>query len=212
MPPIISVVGYSNSGKTRVATHLIEYLINQGYSVAAIKHCHEGYEMDCPGSDTDRLSRAGASVVMAISPDQQATLQKVSCDASLESVASTLGPGIDIVVAEGFKGSQSPKILVLGSDHQFMTLNNLVAVVSDSPVECGHPQYGFDQLTELAHRVRNEFLTDEVQENSVTLVVDGVEVPLKRYPTTVLQGIIKGFVSSLNGVPVEPRDIQIRIR
>lgn len=211
MPPIVSVVGYSNSGKTLVASHLIEALSGQGYRVAAIKHCHAGYEMDRPNSDTDRLSQAGASVVLASAPGQRVSIQQVTGDASLESVASTLGPDIDIVIAEGFKGSQSPKILVLGENQPALALDQLVAVVGDTPVQCDLPQYGFDQLTGLTQQIRDEFLS-EVRKPSVQLIVDGAEVPLREYPTAALQGIIKGFVSSLKDVPAQPRDIQIKIK
>ena len=60
-------------------------------------------------------------------------------DASLESVASTLGPDIDIVIAEGFKASQSPKILVLGESQPSLAWDQVVAVVGDTPVPCGRP-------------------------------------------------------------------------
>ncbi len=67
-PPIVAVVGLSDSGKTNVAASLVAALAGQGYRVAAVKHCPHGHESDRPSSDTDRLYEAGAVTVAASSP------------------------------------------------------------------------------------------------------------------------------------------------
>ena len=68
--PVITIVGYSNSGKTTVATELIRILDEMGYKIAAVKHCPHGHDIDREGSDTQRMALAGASAVVSVSPDK----------------------------------------------------------------------------------------------------------------------------------------------
>lgn len=50
---IISVVGYSNSGKTTLIEFLIHALKSRGHRVGTIKKIHcENYEIDKEGKDT----------------------------------------------------------------------------------------------------------------------------------------------------------------
>ncbi len=110
--PVVAVVGYSDSGKTRVASSLIKTLTDEGYRVAAVKHCPHGHDADLADRDTDRLYAAGASTVVASSPDRLTKVERVTKDSSLERVVSAMSAAIDMVVAEGFKSSAVPKILV----------------------------------------------------------------------------------------------------
>lgn len=66
---IISVVGYSNTGKTTIIERMISVLKSRGYRVGTIKKIHCGdYGIDKPGKDTYRHKAAGADIVTACSP------------------------------------------------------------------------------------------------------------------------------------------------
>ena len=62
--PVVTIVGYSDSGKTTVASALIRALTGEGYRIAYIKHSPHGHESDKPGSDTDRQRDAGAALAV----------------------------------------------------------------------------------------------------------------------------------------------------
>lgn len=211
MPPVVAVVGLSNTGKTRVASHLVESLSHKGFRVAAVKHCHHGHDVDRPGSDTDKLRESGASTVIASSPGQVTRMDYTQGDAPLESIVPTISADNDIVIAEGFKNSTVPKILVMDDGGDVPVVDNVIAVVSDSVGEWDHPTYAFEQLELLADQVRRDFLDSERPAESISLLVDGEPVSMKRYPDSALSGIVKGFVSSLKGVPDEPHEITITI-
>ena len=67
---IISVVGYSNSGKTTLIEFLIHALKSRGHRVGTIKKIHcENYEIDKEGKDTYRHKVAGADIVTGYSPN-----------------------------------------------------------------------------------------------------------------------------------------------
>ncbi len=154
-PRVVAVVGLSNSGKTTVAAALVAALAGQGYRVAAVKHCPHGHEPDRPSSDTDRLYEAGAVAVAASSPGALTTRRRVGGDLALETVVSTVGAGADIVVAEGFKSSTAPKIVVGDLP---VSLENVIAHVDRKPEGREVPTYTFGQLDGLADLVRRQLL------------------------------------------------------
>ncbi len=154
-PPVVAVVGLSNSGKTSVAASLVAALTRPGYRVAAVKHCPHGHESDRPSSDTDRLYEAGAVAVAASSPGALTTRRRVAGDLKLETVVSTVGAGADIVVAEGFKSSIAPKIVVGDLP---VSLENVIAHVDSKPERSDVPAYTFGQMDGLADQIRQQFL------------------------------------------------------
>ena len=60
MPPIVSIVGKSKSGKTTLIENLIKELNSRGYQVATIKHAPEGMTFDASDKDNWRHIRAGS--------------------------------------------------------------------------------------------------------------------------------------------------------
>ena len=60
MPPIISIVGKSESGKTTLLESLIARLKERDYKVVVIKHSAEDFELDEVGKDTWRFSQASS--------------------------------------------------------------------------------------------------------------------------------------------------------
>ena len=153
--PVVAVVGLSDRGKTTVAAALVAALVSQGYRVAVVKHCPHGHESDRASSDTDRLYEAGAVAVAASSPGALTTRRRVGGDLKLETVVSTVGTGADIVVAEGFKSSTAPKIVVGDLP---VSLENVIARVDSKPELSDVPTYTFSQLDGLADQIRQQFL------------------------------------------------------
>ncbi|MFQ6026717.1 MAG: molybdopterin-guanine dinucleotide biosynthesis protein B [Dehalococcoidia bacterium] len=212
MVPVVTVVGNSNSGKTTVAAELIDTLNRAGYRVGAIKHCPHGHESDRTGSDTHRFYQAGAVAVVAASPDKHTLTGRSDGDPHLESILPSLGNDLDLVIAEGFKGSPTPKILVLDHQQPPAPLQNLLATVGHSPYTPEVPHYYDDQLEDLAARIRRQFLSPAASPPPVSLTVNGLPIPLSSYPTSALSGIVEGFLSSLKGIPAEINEVQMTLR
>ena len=61
MPPIVSIVGKSESGKTTLLEKLITELKSRGYRVATVKHAPNESSFDEPGKDSWRHVRAGSA-------------------------------------------------------------------------------------------------------------------------------------------------------
>ena len=115
--PVVAVIGFSNSGKARVVSELVESLTAWGIKIAAIKHCPHGHEPTPTNSDRDRFYEAGAVVAITSSPDQRTTIERVVEDSSLASLATLVQTQVetrpDLIISEEFKSSPVQKILVI---------------------------------------------------------------------------------------------------
>jgi molybdopterin molybdotransferase len=112
-PPIISIVGKSESGKTLLVEQLIAEFKRRGHKIAALKHSHCGaIEVDQPGKDTWKFAQAGSDAVCISSPGKLVFIKKSDHDLRIDEVLPIIGPEYDLVLVEGFKKSKLPKIEV----------------------------------------------------------------------------------------------------
>ncbi len=150
MIPIVSVVGYADSGKTTLLVKLIREFKRRGYKVATIKHHHRDFEIDIPGKDTWRHAEAGADTVVLASPGKVAVVERTSHELTLDEIAARI-TGVDLIITEGFKQENKPKIEVFrsGVHRKLITLpENLLAVASDLDF-AGIPTFGLDDASGL---------------------------------------------------------------
>jgi molybdopterin-guanine dinucleotide biosynthesis protein MobB len=145
-PPLLCFVGKSDSGKTSFLEKLIPELGRRGVDVACIKHDAHGFTMDREGTDTWRLSKAGARRVAISSPKAMAVVEQVEAEKSLDELYATVGAGVDLVIGEGFKKSTADRIEVCRrarSRNLVCSESELLAVVSDYP-DAAHDVPVFD--------------------------------------------------------------------
>ena len=60
--PIVTICGFSNSGKTTLIEKLITHYNDSGLRIAVMKHYQRSFQLDTPGKDTYRFFEAGATV------------------------------------------------------------------------------------------------------------------------------------------------------
>jgi len=109
---VVAFVGWSGSGKTTLIERLIPLLRETGLVVGYLKSTHHGFEMDREGKDSDRMFRAGAEPVVVVSPDEGAVRFPVRERRDPRALVAKYAPACDLVLVEGFKGSDLPKIEV----------------------------------------------------------------------------------------------------
>lgn len=159
-PAVISLVGCSNSGKTTFLEKLIKELKSRGYQVGTVKHHREFFEFDIEGKDTWRHAEAGADTVALATPTGFGLVKKLEQELSLPEILRHMS-GVDIVIIEGFKKGSQPKIELVRSEVSsapVCPLEELMAVVSDLPLELAIPRYDLYDSNGVADFIEERFL------------------------------------------------------
>jgi molybdopterin-guanine dinucleotide biosynthesis adapter protein len=152
--PIVTIVGVSDSGKTTLIEKLIPRLTALGLKVGSVKHDVHGFEMDRAGKDSWRHKHAGASTTVISSPRQVGMVKDVVEELTLDQIAERYLSDVDIIVVEGYKRQDKPKIEVhrkaqnrdlLSRDSKY-----LIAVATDEPVDVQAPCFDIEDARGLA--------------------------------------------------------------
>jgi len=162
MIPIVSIVGKSDSGKTFLIERLVSGLTTKGYRIATIKHDVHGFEMDREGKDSWRHKQAGASTVVISSPKKIAMIRDVEEEESLEKIRDAWIRDVDLILTEGYKRADFPKIEVslFGDSEELLCTEAqcLVAVVADHDVFRDVPVFREAEIPRLLDWVEDRFL------------------------------------------------------
>lgn len=140
--PIITFVGKSGTGKTTFLEQLIPVLKARGLRLAVLKHDAHHFEMDKPGKDTYRFTAAGADVVTISNAEKFAMIEQSQAELTVADIVSRL-PQVDLVLTEGYKKSNYPKIEIHRAvlDRPLLTpAQELLAVMTDEPLDVSAPQ------------------------------------------------------------------------
>jgi molybdopterin-guanine dinucleotide biosynthesis protein B len=158
--PIIAVVGFSGTGKTTLMEKLISELTERGLRVGTVKHHPHTIEMDQPGKDSWRHKRAGSRVAIISSPTRIGMVMEVDHDYRLDEL-SYFFSHVDIVLAEGYKRDNTPKIEVFRPEIHPNPIctgdEHLVALVSDVRVDLVVPRFSLGDIKGLADFLTNRF-------------------------------------------------------
>jgi len=137
--PILGFAAFSGTGKTTLLVNIIPLLKSQGLRVGLIKHSHHKFEIDQPGKDSFELRLAGASPIMLVSRSRRATITEFP-EANEPALADQLlqfdQSLLDLILVEGFKREQFPKIELhrpsLEKPLLFPNDNSIIAIATDS--------------------------------------------------------------------------------
>jgi len=200
MPPIVSIVGKSESGKTTLIEKLIRELKSRGYRVATIKHSPQESDFDEPGKDSWRHIQAGSDATAVSSPDKVVLIKPVAQEATVDEVASLLGEDYDIILAEGFKQGSAPKIEVhrKGGGTLIEELKKLIAIVTDEPLESRARQFSPEDTGALADLLEKGFI--KPQKERISLYVNNIPITLTLFPRQFISNVVLAMVSCLKGV------------
>jgi molybdopterin-guanine dinucleotide biosynthesis protein B len=160
MPQIISVVGNSKSGKTTLIEKLIPELKNRGYRIGTIKHTSHGFDMDKKGKDSWRHKAAGADTVIVAS-QKRIVMVKDENFAGFEHIGKYFDD-VDLVITEGFKKENRPKIEIYRSHKNNLPLcqndKTVIALVTDTDIRVNVPVFGLEEIKSLADLIEKNYL------------------------------------------------------
>lgn len=160
-PPIISISGKSNAGKTTFLVKLIAELTQKGYRIGSAKHTHHDIDLDRKGKDSWRHKQAGAQATLVIT-DQQIAMVKDDNRTDIEKMHAYL-QNMDLILAEGFKRQPLPKIEIFRTDgpHDhplFLDHPDLIALVTDAEITPSVPVFGLEDIESVAAFIQDRFL------------------------------------------------------
>ena len=154
---IIAISGVKNSGKTTLLTKLIPVLKERGIACAVIKHDGHGFAADRDGTDTCRMLAAGAMGAAIFDGEK---FQAVKYTAVSERELTALYPEADLILLEGFKWTDYPKLELVRtgvSDRSVCDPETLLALVTDSTLQlAGIPTYTPDDVDGIAALLEQE--------------------------------------------------------
>ena len=211
MPPIVTIVGKSKSGKTTLMEELIRELKSRGYRVGTIKHTPQGMTFDEPDKDSWRHIQAGSEATVISSSDRVVLIKPVAQALTLEEVAHLVGEDCDIILAEGFKQDNAPKIEVHRREvgPPLSAVKKLIAMATDEPLETKVRQFSLQDIKGLADLLEEGFI--KPQRERTSLYINGVLIPLSSFPKKIITDVLLAMASSLKGIG-EVRGLDISLR
>ncbi|MDD5266201.1 MAG: molybdopterin-guanine dinucleotide biosynthesis protein B [Methylococcales bacterium] len=140
--PMLGFAAFSGTGKTTLLTQIIPILKRYGLQIGLIKHSHHNFQIDQPGKDSFRLRAAGATPVMLVSTHRRAIITEITpvqeprLDDQLKLFDQS---GLDLILVEGFKMEQFPKIELhrpsLNKPLLYPNDPTIIAIASDEVLE-----------------------------------------------------------------------------
>jgi molybdopterin-guanine dinucleotide biosynthesis protein MobB len=200
MRKIISIVGKSGSGKTTLLERLIGELNTRGRKVAIVKHSHHGNDLDTARKDTWRYTKAGSAFSAINSLDHLAVYRRVDHFFDPRELSDTILWDYDFILTEGFKSSPYPKIEVHAGAQGRELLTDpaqLIAVVTDEPLDVSVPQFGRDDIGAIA-----DLIEDSVRragDAGLELIVNGEPLALSPSQQDVLRRTMLAMVPRPDG-------------
>lgn len=159
---VIGVVGWKNSGKTRLVSALVSEIIDRGFRVSTIKHTHHSVDLDQPGKDTYHHRQAGAHEVVLASSARWALLHegRGAQEPTLDDLLARISP-VDLVIVEGFKSWSHDKIEVRRetTDGPVLSLTDttIKALVCEEKIDSELPTFQPDNISDIADFVVRHF-------------------------------------------------------
>jgi molybdopterin-guanine dinucleotide biosynthesis protein MobB len=159
--PIICFAAPSGTGKTTLIERVIGCLAARGLRVGAIKHDAHKVELDRPGKDSWRLRHAGAVRTILAASNQLAVFDTAEQSRSVRELAEQFFSDVDVVIAEGFRTSGEPTIIVERVDgpirKDWEPPVAPIAIVSDGLTAGTLPVLGLNAPDEVAAFICQQF-------------------------------------------------------
>ncbi|UCB54861.1 MAG: molybdopterin-guanine dinucleotide biosynthesis protein B [Thiotrichales bacterium] len=169
--PLIGICAFSGTGKTTLLTQLIPLLNKKDLRIGIVKHAHHSFDIDHPGKDSYELRHAGASQVAVASRERIAWIKEYKDDRDdttlLDALSAMDTSHLDLVIVEGFKHENFPKIElhrpVLGHPLLCSEDSSIIALASDVQLAAAPdiPQLDLNNASEIA-----EFIVSATRKGS----------------------------------------------
>jgi len=217
----VAVVGSRKSGKTTAIESLVRGLTKRGYRVATVKHVPKAeFTIDTVGKDTWRHAKAGARIVVSVSPNEFAAIKRVDTRKyCLPDIIGDLEDNVDVVVLEGFRelteqNLDVPKIVaaktsneVLEASGRFKPLLTFVGPVSNGATKLKVPYVDVlkepEKLVDLVEKKLSVQIKERQKDKGkLRIQADDHVLPLNPFVKKIIRSTVLAMVSTLRGVSI----------
>jgi molybdopterin-guanine dinucleotide biosynthesis adapter protein len=207
MPPVVSIVGKSSTGKTTFLEKLLRELSGRGYKVATIKHSHHSIDFHDPKKDSYRHAQAGSAATLVSSTTSFQIIKPVPAELTTDELVRQFGDEFDLVLTEGFSRGQAPKIEIHRKEAGPLleVASNLFAVVSDEPLETAVPQFGLEDFKGVADLVETRYILPN--RRRIALYINGQKVETRVAPAEVVQELLARLAPEWSGPAIRSLEI-----
>ncbi len=157
---IIGIVGWKNTGKTFFVSQIIKKLRSKNYRIASIKHAHHEFDIDHQNTDSYIHRKSGSSQVIISSKRRWVKINELENqnEKKLNELISEITE-TDIVVVEGYKNENHPKIEVIREKKEVylhQNIENVVAIISDINLNTNLKQFKRNEIDKIVNFIINE--------------------------------------------------------
>lgn len=191
---LISVSGYKDSGKTSLCRVLISALSSRGFKVGYIKRTQE---FVASFQDTDSgaaLSLGVDALLWGEGSFRYERLEPDGWEMEVRRVAGMFFPDVDIVILEGGKELDSPKIWVRKEGEALPDYPGIFAVYDRHGGGDGSKVYGKDDIERLVDEIAS---LASKNEKSARVFLEEGELPMKGFVADFVAGGIRGMLGAL---------------
>lgn len=194
MIKIFAVSGFKNSGKTTLCMKLLEELGKLGVKTGYIKRTAEDALSSCR-TDTGRAAELGVS--SALWGSDGLKIESPGGEVSPEYIVSRYFPDAEIVIVEGGKYLNLPKIWVESGETRPHNVAGVFMIYDRYSAGDGKTRFGSGDEAEMARRlaasVRGDFY------RSTKIYIGDRPLPMKDFIADFVRGGVLGMLSSLKG-------------
>jgi molybdopterin-guanine dinucleotide biosynthesis protein MobB len=166
IPVIAFVAASSGTGKTTLMESVLTVLVSRGYRIGTVKHSAHTVQMDKEGSDSWRFSKAGAVNSVVVDRITVAVMRSGG-EVSVAMAILDAGRDVDIVLVEGFKELDLPKIELYREGHTRQLLSaageseivGIIAVAAEGKVDVSVPVLPLNRPEVVCDFIEERFLT-----------------------------------------------------
>ena len=156
--PVIGIVAKeSKSGKTTLIESLIVRFKNENFKVGVLKHTVHKIEIDKKGKDTYRFYEKGADVIAIDTENEIVIRRRLEKPLPVKYIKDKYFKDVDILIVEGHKGGNFPKIEVIKDDQNeflFERDSNIIALISNKKIKSSLPQFSFHEIDKIYNFVK----------------------------------------------------------
>ena len=200
MPPVVSIVGVSESGKTTFLVKLIGELKSRGYKIATVKHTHHDQEFAPSGKDTLRHIKAGSEATVLNAPNGITLIKPAKRELPFEEIVRLLGEDYDLILTEGFSRGDAPKIELHRKERGALlkSATKRIAIVTDEPLDTKVRQFSLDDVKGVADLIEKGFI--KPNKERISFYVNDAPVTLSLFPRQIITNVLLGMAQSLKGI------------